>query len=236
MFGASAHVYDLVYGLSGKDYAAESAALTDQIRSRSPQARTLLDVACGTGGHLVHLRESFDVAGVDLDQAMLRQARERLPGVELDQADMRHFDLATTFDAVICLFSSVGYMPDRSGLIEAVGRMADHLSPGGVLVVDGWVRPDEWIDPGTVDVVSGRKGGQAIARLIRSERIGDRTVLHLHHLVGTTDSVEHIVERHELTLFSNDDYRAAFAAAGLEVELVDGPMPGRDRYVAIKSD
>jgi len=234
MFGSTAHVYDLIYGLTGKDYAAESAEIVDQIRSRSPHARTLLDVACGTGGHLVHLRASFDVTGIDLDEGMLRQARGRLPGVDLVQADMRHFHLATTFDAVICLFSSVGYMPDRAGLIDAISRMADHLSPGGVLVLDGWVRPDSWIDPGTVDVVSGREGDHAVARLIRSERVGDKAVLHLHHLVGTTDAVEHIVERHELTLFSDDDYRSAFAAAGLTVELVDGPMPGRDRYLGTK--
>ena len=37
-----------------------------------------------------------------------------------------------------------------------------------------------------------------------------------------------------MTLFADGDYRAAFARAGLEPEVVAGPMgPDRDRYVAV---
>ena len=43
--------------------------------------------------------------------------------------------------------------------------------------------------------------------------------------------IDHIVDNHVLTLFSDDDYQAAFVAAGLDVETVPSPMPGRDRYI-----
>jgi hypothetical protein len=43
--------------------------------------------------------------------------------------------------------------------------------------------------------------------------------------------VEHLVDRHELTLFSESDYCGAFDAAGLAYERVDSPMAGRDRYI-----
>jgi hypothetical protein len=36
---------------------------------------------------------------------------------------------------------------------------------------------------------------------------------------------------HELTLYSDDDYRAAFDRAGLRVEITMSPHPDRDRYV-----
>ena len=41
---------------------------------------------------------------------MLGIARHRLPGVPLHLADMRDFDLPERFDAVTCLFSSIGYL------------------------------------------------------------------------------------------------------------------------------
>jgi len=141
VFERSARVYDLLY--SFKDYEAEALDLTTLVRERNPGAASLLDVACGTGKHLELLRATFpDVAGVDLDDGLLAVAHERLPDVPLTRGDMRAFDLGRTFDAVTCLFSSVGYLRDDEELAAAIGRMASHLSPGGVLVVDGWIRPD----------------------------------------------------------------------------------------------
>jgi len=113
VFENTAQVYDLIYEFNGKDYRTESEVIEQLIRLRAPGAKTLLDVACGTGGHLVHLRQPFDVAGLDLDEGMLDIARRRLPGVELVNGDMRSFDLGRKFDAVVCLFSSIGYLPGR---------------------------------------------------------------------------------------------------------------------------
>jgi hypothetical protein len=112
--------------------------------------------------------------------------------------------------------------------------MSRHLTKGGVLVVDGWVRPSAWKDPGTAHVVSGRRDGLAVARVGRSERHGTKTILELHHLVGSEASVDHLVDRHELTLFTDQEYREAFSSAGLQVEMAESPMADRDRYVGTK--
>jgi hypothetical protein len=53
----------------------------------------------------------------------------------------------------------------------------------------------------------------------------------MHHLVATAEGIEHVIDRHELTLFSEADYSQAIADAGLVHERIDSPMPGRDRYV-----
>jgi SAM-dependent methyltransferase len=146
MFQNTAHVYDLIYEASGKDYAAESGLIHELIQQRNPRARTLLDVACGTGGHLRHLREWYAVTGVDSDPAMLAQARRHLPEEPSIEADMRTLLLGRRFDALTCLFSSIGYMRDDHELGQAMVAMTRHLNPGGVLVIDGWVRPDAWLD------------------------------------------------------------------------------------------
>ena len=234
MFDRSARIYDLVYG-GVKEYDAEARELAGLIQNRNPSASSLLDVACGTGRHLELLRSWFpDAAGVDVEPAMLEVAAARLPGVPFTLADMRTFDLGRTFDAVTCLFSSVGYCADGDELAAAVGRMASHLSTGGVLVIDGWIRPEDWLPGIGLHAIAGEDETVAAARVSRSWRDGERTVLEMRYLIATAEGFEEEQERHVLTLFTDEDYRSAFAAAGLAFEVVGGPMgPSRDRYVAV---
>jgi hypothetical protein len=64
-----------------------------------------------------------------------------------------------------------------------------------------------------------------------SREYGRQSTFEVHFLIGTATGVEHLVETHTLTLFSDDDYRAAFENAGLTVAVVPSPYPERDRYV-----
>ena len=234
MFRTTAHVYDLIYGAIGKNYAAEADLLDQIIHERNETAASLLDVACGTGAHLRHLRNRYDVVGLDLDPGMLEQARTAFPGVTLIEGDMRSFDLGRRFDAVVCLFSSIGYMQSVDELHAAVGCMGAHLSAGGVLVVDGWVRPDAWVDPGKVHAEAANGEGVAVTRVGKSRRDGNKTLLELHHLVGTMDGIEYLIDHHELTLFTDQEYEKAFRLAGLTVQRVEGQgPPGRDRYIGV---
>src|SRR3954454_22755085 len=98
MFSRSARLYDAIYA-SVRDYRREAAELDRLIQKRRPGARTLLDVACGTGAHLEHLT-GYEAAGLDLDSEMLAIARERLPNVSLHEGDMTDFDLGKRFEAV----------------------------------------------------------------------------------------------------------------------------------------
>ena len=80
MFTRSATLYDLIY--SWKNYRREVDHLLAIIHARVPGAKTILDVACGTGEHLRYLPD-FDRTGVDLDAELLRIARTKLPDVRL---------------------------------------------------------------------------------------------------------------------------------------------------------
>ena len=197
MFHRTAHVYDLLYEAAGKDYEAESAALHALIQQRAPGSTSLLDVACGTGGHLVHLRRWYEVVGVDLDPAMLDVARRRLPDETLVEGDMRSLSLDRTFGAVSCLFSSVGYLRSEEELDRAVSAMVSHLGPGGVFVMDGWVRPDAWLDDSPVHLLTASDATVTAARMSRSRREGNKTFLDMHHLIGSTRGLDYEVETHE---------------------------------------
>ena len=229
MFSRSARIYDAIYA-SVRDYPLEAAELDRLIQERRPGARTLLDVACGTGAHLEHLT-GYEVEGLDLEPEMLAVARERLPAVAFHEDDMASFDLRKRFDAVVCMFSSIGYVRTEERLRSAIASMARHLEPGGVLVVEPWLSPDVWMDR-HVGAVFVDDPELKIARMNVAQREGTVSMFEFEYLVGTPDGIERFTERHELGLFRVEQYLQAFRIAGLEAEHdQEGPM-GRGLYIA----
>jgi len=80
MFLQTARYYDKIY--SFKDYQAEGQRLTAVIHQHlRSDGNRLLDVACGTGRHIEHLKADFQVEGLDISEGLLELARERNPGV-----------------------------------------------------------------------------------------------------------------------------------------------------------
>jgi len=97
--------YDKIYASQGKDYAKEVDYLLQTLRSHGvPAGGSLLDVACGTGSHLVHLQRAFKVEGVELSLDFARIARSKLPQTKIHVADMRSFVTGREYDAITCLF------------------------------------------------------------------------------------------------------------------------------------
>jgi SAM-dependent methyltransferase len=231
VFSCSARLYDAIY--SFKDYAVEARRLRELISLRAPAAGTLLDVACGTGKHLAELRRWYEVEGLDIESELLEIARERLGDVPLHESDMLDFDLGRPFDVVTCLFSSIGYARQEDNLRRAVAAMARHLEPGGLLVVEPWILPDEWT-PGGVYAEFVDEPELKAARVNISPPAGDTVVLEMHHLVGTADGVEHFVERHELGMFTHEQYLEAFRRAGLEAERDPDGLTGRGLYLGTR--
>ena len=80
VFGSYAQFYDSFY--RDKDYAGECDFL-EQMFSRHATAtvREILDLGCGTGGHVLRLLErGYDVSGVDRSEEMLASARHKAGG------------------------------------------------------------------------------------------------------------------------------------------------------------
>ena len=222
-------MYDAIYA-SVRDYRREAAELDRLIQERKAGARTLLDVACGTGAHLEHL-SGYEAEGLDLDPEMLAVARERLPNVAFHEADMADFDLGKRFDAVVCMFSSIGYVRTEERLRSATASMARHLEPGGILVVEPWLAPADWLDR-HVGAVFVDEPELKIARVNIARREGNVSIVEFEFLVGTPDGIERFTERHELGLFTVEQYLEAFRAASLEADHdPEGPM-GRGLYIA----
>jgi len=232
VFTRSARFYDALY--AWKDYAGEAKKLHELIqRHKRCPGNTLLDVACGTGKHLVHLREHYEVEGLDLDADMLAIARQRLPDVTFHHADMADFDLGRLFDVIVCLFSSIGYVKTVARLERALRCMARHLSPGGLVIIEPWFTPEAY-HPGTIHATFVDEPDLKIARINVSEQQDRISVLDFHYLVGTPARVEYFTEHHELGLFTQEEYLTAFRTAGLEAFHDPEGLTGRGLYLGIR--
>lgn len=222
--------YDAAHAF--KDYGGEADYVAEVIRRHHPGARSLLDVACGTGRHLEHLRREFEVEGVDVNRQFLDIARRRLPGVTLHEGDMREFDLGRTFDVVTVLFSSITLVQTTAAMQTAVATLARHVATRGLLLVEPLWEPDAHRE-GELKLNVVDKPELKIAWVYANERVGDVAHWENHFLVATPDGIDSFVEVHEAGLFTDAQYRHAFASAGLaEIEWdPQGPW-GRGLYVA----
>lgn len=232
MYGEYAWLYDKLY--AAKDYAGEANVLRQVIAAyQRSGGRRLLDVACGTGKHLPYLRPDFDVEGLDLSPQLLRIARERLPDVAFHQADMGEFDLGQRFDVITCLFSAIGYAVTPERLRQALGAMARHLAPGGVLVVEPWFVPEQWIE-GHVSSELIQEKDLAIARVSTSFLRGRVSIFDMHFLTGTPQGTEYFVEHHEMGLFETEEQLEILRGLGLETTYDPIGLTGRGLFIAVK--
>ena len=153
------------------------------------------------------------------------------PEIEFHEGDMRTFELADRFDVVTCLFSSIGYMTEEHDLRAAIANLGRHVAPGGVLLVEGWVDPGDWV-VGRASAHSNVSDTAAVARVMLSDRVGDVSTIEMHYLIATLDGVEHVVEEHRLGLYTARQYRAAVEAAGLRYAREEG-LTGRGLHVGV---
>jgi hypothetical protein len=102
-----------------------------------------------------------------------------------------------------------------------------------VLVVEPWLTPDRYRER-HVGTLLAEHEELRIARMNTVVREGDLTWMDMHHLVGTPDGVEHFVERHELGLYTDEQYGDAIAAAGLEPEHDAEGLIGRGLWLGIR--
>jgi ubiquinone/menaquinone biosynthesis C-methylase UbiE len=229
-YSQAAEFYDLLYS-AGKDYGREAELVSDLIRARAPEARTILDAGCGTGAHARALIDiGFDVDGIDIEPAFVEIASRKCPEGTFAVADMRTMELEGRYDAVMCLFSAIGYVKSVESLERAIRRMTRHLKPGGVLLVDPWFAPGE-MDDGHVMVLHAEDAGRSVVRMSRTVIEGAVSRLEFEYLIGDARGLERRSEVHELGLFTGSEVERAFQRAGHSVERIERTLRTRGIYV-----
>ena len=231
LYRHTAALFDIRY--AQKDYKAEADHYVSLMERLKPGARTLLDVACGTGSHLNAFVGHYNSEGLDLNRELLAIARQRLgPDVPLHEGDMTDFDLGRTFDLVNCLFASTPYLLTVERLQAAIGAMARHLGADGILFIEPWLTPSVYRENEVVHNLR-RTSELTASWMYVQRRVGSVAVWDINWLIGTSaDGVTHVVEREELALYKPEDYHDAFTAAGLAWRQSPRGLHGYGAYIA----
>ena len=122
--------------------AAEGEDLVGEARlvdAMVPRGARILDAGCGPGRHCGYLhRAGHRVVGVDLDPALIAEARRVEPGPDYVVGDLAAFDLPDgvpqQFDAILCAGNVMAFLAP-STRTEVLRRFAAHLAEDGRAVI-----------------------------------------------------------------------------------------------------
>lgn len=221
-FEQSAQLYDALYAAKGKPYSQEASTIHDLLTLHGlTHGATLLDVACGTAEHLLHLESYFQVTGLDASGAMLAVARQKMPDVNFHEMSMTDFSLGQTFNAITCLFSAIGYVENEDDLGKTIQQMARHLKPSGLIIVESALTPEQVQKP-SIDRTDVNIGGVSVTRI--ASAVIESKVLNIkfeYELTSEKGEVQRFVEYHPIKLFQHEQYVHAFESAGLQVKYVE---------------
>jgi hypothetical protein len=106
------------------------------------------------------------------------------------------------------------------------------LRPGGVTVIEPWLRPDDYRE-GSVHMTTYNGRHIKVCRQNISMREGNLSVFDFHWLVTTSaGTTDYFGEEHRLRLRSRQQMTEALEAAGFSVRFEpEGLMPDRGLYV-----
>ena len=113
--------------------------------------RRVLDIACGTGPHLIRLADrGYHMSGLDLSPRNIAFVRERLAAKghagTLVVGDMTDFRLPRPVDAAICMQDSQGHLLTNEQLLAHLRRVARAVKRGGLYVFDRYMA-SSWTNP-----------------------------------------------------------------------------------------
>jgi SAM-dependent methyltransferase len=133
------------YGVTARWWAEfnTSGPEIDYFRRYVEAGQPALDLACGTGRLLLpYVRDGLDVDGADVSADMIALCREAAAREGLEPSlyvqPKHELDLPRRYRTVV-MCGALGVGSTRAEDIEALGRVYDHLEPGGTFVFDNEV-------------------------------------------------------------------------------------------------
>lgn len=176
-------LYDELHHDPDHTAARQQEALIDQ---HQPDARTVLDIGCGTGSDLAYHARRFVCTGVDVQPQMIAYARQRYPALNLHVGDMRSIRLGRAFDVILSVGMTPSYLLDDADLAAAFTTFAAHAHSDTLLILQALdrvpaprvrtFRVDTPAAPAEVTVEYTTPGGNQTVIMNRTWRLDDGTV------------------------------------------------------------
>ena len=218
-----------------EERAEKEAAFVASALGLKPGVR-VLDLCCGPGRHSVQLaKRGLRVTGLDLNREYLELARRAAEAgnvaLETVAADMRTISFENTFDAIVNMYSSFGYLESEAEDLKVLESAAKALKSGGQLILDMLNR--EWAVANYIqnDWHSGADGTLYVER--RDLDLATSR-MHVHFIVidpsgSRRESVGHIIRLYTLT-----EMTRLLERVGLSVMAVFGGFDGESYAISTR--
>jgi len=141
-----AELYDFFY--RDKPYVKEANFIHSSLQKfKAGKMGSLLELGCGTATHTLELeKKGYKIAALDYSKPMLSIAQNKAAKagskIKFIRQDMRSLRLLKgSFDAVISLFDSIGYVVTNEALFQTLKGIHEVLRPGGLVILEFWHAP-----------------------------------------------------------------------------------------------
>jgi SAM-dependent methyltransferase len=227
------------YGLVARWWAEfnEGGPEVEYFRPFVAAGQPALDAGCGAGRLLLpYLRDGLDVDGCDVSPDMLAECRRlaAADGLEptLYAQALHGLELPRRYRTIVCC-GTFGLGSTREQDVQALGRLHDHLEPGGLLALDAEVTGSvltEQAQPERHDPPAARRQGSdgyeyaLRGRVVEVDREA-RRVTRAIHAWQWRDGELVAEEEHLLTesVYARDELIALLERAGfVDVEVRSG--------------
>jgi SAM-dependent methyltransferase len=245
VFGKYSLYYDLLY--HDKDYVAEADFVAGLINCYGLQAKTILELGCGSGAHAFHLaNRGLVVHGVDMSHQMLEEAQKKremlLPGMadnlSFSLGDVRNTRIAKKFDCAISLFHVVSYQTRNEDVAATFLTAKHHLNPGGIFIFDCWYGPAVLTARPEVRIKRYEDDSYSVMRIAEPVMHPNENLVDVNYTVLIKDklkvTVEELKETHCMRYFFYPEIEMLCAQNGFEIidaqEWMTGNRPGFDTW------
>lgn len=112
--------------------------MTVAFLSKHMLAGRVLDLGCATGGYVSALtNKQFHVFGIDLDAAMIEQAKEKYPEIStmFSTGNMCHFETKLPYQAIYCIGNTLVHLPDSQTILLLLKRIYRTLEENGTCIL-----------------------------------------------------------------------------------------------------
>ena len=143
-------LYEIAFDMNRKGEVDFLVHCFKRFARRAP-IRRVLDIACGTGPHLIRLADrGYRMSGLDLSAKNIEFLGQRVADTghraDLFVGDMTDFRLPNRVDAAICMQDSQGHLLTNEALLAHLRCVARAVRPGGLYVFDRYMA-SSWTDP-----------------------------------------------------------------------------------------
>lgn len=224
-----AYYYNAFY--KDKNYPAEAKTVDMLLRRHSRQIKNIINFGCGTGKHDIELTKlGYHCKGIDMSPLMIKIAKENTSrdksGIEFEVADIRNYEAANKYDAVISLFHVISYQNSNTDALNAFQSARKSIHYGGYFLFDVWYGPGVLSDKPCVRVKEVEDDENKLIRIARPVMHDKENIVDVNYEVliinKKTARVQTIQETHNMRYFFRPELEMLLEKAGFKlIENID---------------